>query len=639
MEVAQDEELFVWDTDEQLQTKYGGVVYWQNYDTFETDGIYSVSKLVENNGDQLRSQYLALIYELGEAKVNGIRVVEYLEIRPDFSYWWMTLLTEKCNFAKSPQIDNAIKMMAFKQWFKSKNYKHISLVSPNAVLAEAMHLLADELCVGFEWKEIKEKRPEESIVNRIYKRLPYYLQAFAWLTRHLVSRWSLKGVGVDKWKKTKAKATFVSYLFNLDSDASNNGYFDSRYWTALPQVLDDNQIESNWLHIYLEDDLLPNAKMAKNAVKRFNQSHEGSQVHVTLHSFLNLGLVFSALSDWYKLFRLRKLLRVSLQEKSGVYWPFLEEDYLNSMVGPTAMSNLLYLHLFKSAMSELPFQEKGVYLQENQGWELGFIYSWRAEGHGDGLVGMPHVPSKFWDLRSYFDPRSYEQSDRCSLPLPDCVAINGEAAKKMYLHGGYPEGDLVEVEALRYLHLNRRVKHQTGLAISKVGLKTLLVLGDYLKENTAHQMKLLQKTLQYIDNEIQYLVKAHPACPILAEDYPDLDLVVTNDPIPMLMEHCSLVYTSSTTSAAVDAYCSEKAVVTVLDPKGLNLSPLKGSEGVSFVGSPEAFAAVLNKIGQMKDIEGQGKDYFYLDPELPRWRELLVKNDKVEKQISLESVQ
>ncbi len=619
----QDSELLVWDIDDPLQGKHEQLVYWQSYNASETGGIYSAPKLVENNADQLRSQYLALIYELGEAKVNGKRVVEHLELQPGFSYWWMTLLTEKCNFAKSPQIDNVIKLMAFKAWLKGKGYKHILLVSANSKLAAAMHHLANDLVLGFEWQESKQQRIEKSLVMRIYNRLPYSLQAFVWLSKHLISRWSLRGVGVDEWKKTKAKTTFISYLFNLVPDAAKDGHYESRYWTALPQVLEEHQVNSNWLHLYVKDAFLTNSKEAAKVIKQFNKANGGNQVHVTLDSFLNSRLIFLVLWDWFQLFRLKKSLSIALQKKSGIYWPFLQEDYLNSMVGTAAMSNLLYLRLFQCAMSSLPSQKRGVYLQENQGWEFGFIHSWRESGHSNFLVGIPHTTIKFWDLRYFFDQRSYRQLDRCSLPVPDYVGINGEMAKKMVLEGGYPNEDLIEVEALRYLHLNQTAKHKAYLNVSGVGEMTLLVLGDYLKENTIQQMELLRIAAQRIDKIIKYIIKPHPACPILVEDYPELDLTITNDPIPTLIDHCSLVYTSSTTSAAVDAYCAGKPVVTVLDPKRLNLSPLKGSEGVSFVSSPDALAAVLNRMGQMKEVTGQGKDYFYLDPNLSRWKRLL----------------
>ena len=142
-------------------------------------------------------------------------------------------------------------------------------------------------------------------------------------------------------------------------------------------------------------------------------------------------------------------------------------------------------------------------------------------------------------------------------------------------------------------------------------------------------MEMLQKAVQYTANKkIKYIVKSHPACQILAKDYPDLDLVVTNDPIPMLIDHCSLVYTSNSTSAAVDAYYAGKPVVTFLNPGSLNFSPLRGSKSVLFVSSPRELASVLNDIGQIKGVRGQGEGYFYLDSKLPRWKNLLVKHKK-----------
>ncbi len=241
-------------------------------------------------------------------------------------------------------------------------------------------------------------------------------------------------------------------------------------------------------------------------------------------------------------------------------------------------------------------------------------------------MGVPHTTVRYWDLRYYFDPRSYRSLGKCRMPSPDYVCVNGAEAKNMLLASRYPESKLIEVEALRYLHLADDSKLRLDRNDIRFSERTILVLGDYLKENTSQQMELLRKASQYTNDEVQYLVKPHPACPILVEDYPELDLVVTNDPIPMLISYCSLVYTSSVTSAAVDAYCAGKHVVTALDPVKLNLSPLKGREGVSFVSSPQELAAVVSGIGQMKDIERQGKDYFYLDPELKRWRKLMLGN-------------
>ena len=83
-------------------------VLWCSYDPKGCNDVVSIPCLVEENSESLRSRYLEWIYDLGEIKINGKRIVDHLEIRSGFSYWWMTLLAEKCNYAKSPQIDDAI---------------------------------------------------------------------------------------------------------------------------------------------------------------------------------------------------------------------------------------------------------------------------------------------------------------------------------------------------------------------------------------------------------------------------------------------------------------------------------------------------------------------------------------------------
>jgi len=110
------------------------------------------------------------------------------------------------------------------------------------------------------------------------------------------------------------------------------------------------------------------------------------------------------------------------------------------------------------------------------------------------------------------------------------------------------------------------------------------------------------------------------------------------EPLSTLLAKCDIAYSSSLTAAAVDAYCAGVPIISVLDPSKLNMSPLIGYEDVTFVSSPEELAAVLNKIDDIKEIQEQGKDYFYLEAKLPRWRELLINNGKARNKIVLEEV-
>ena len=223
---------------------------------------------------------------------------------------------------------------------------------------------------------------------------------------------------------------------------------------------------------------------------------------------------------------------------------------------------------------------------------------------------------------NFFDPKNYKCTGtmRNCMPLPDFVGVNGSSAKQMYLYGGYPKEKVLNVEALRYLYLedNKSDKNNTT-----VRGQTILVLGDYLLEDTVRQMRLLHSSAGLLNETLKFIIKPHPACPINAEDYPDLKMKVVTDPIFKLFNQSHIVYTGSLTSAAVDAYCMGKKVVTILNPTSLNLSPLKDVKGVLFVSTPDELAKVLNNTDKAKDNNEQGREYFYLDNTLPKWRKLL----------------
>ncbi len=74
-------DLIVCDIDNQSDNSIHDVVYWSSYISSESDGVFSLPQLVEQNADYLKAEYLKLIYEFGEAKVNGKRIIDHLIIR------------------------------------------------------------------------------------------------------------------------------------------------------------------------------------------------------------------------------------------------------------------------------------------------------------------------------------------------------------------------------------------------------------------------------------------------------------------------------------------------------------------------------------------------------------------------------
>lgn len=618
--------VLVWDADGSSPAGEWTPVLWRNAIDKSLPKSVSIPSLIEADADSLKSRYLEWVHELGEKKIRGVRLVDYLEARPGFSFWWMTLIVEKCNFSKSPQITDAIRLMAFNDWATDRSIKRVVLVTANLPLAECMRLWCLSSGVTFDFQYLSDETEAPVLTKRLYQSTPYLFRALIWLARYLMDFWQMRGVGLSKWRQTKADITFVSYLFNLVPKALKAGEFESYYWSHLPRDLALEGCKTNWLHLYVKNELLTDSDAAVRAIRQFNSTADSAQTHVTLNTFLSVGVVFRTLLDagrlaWRSL-GLKRMLSSSSDSKLN-FWPLFERDWMLSTYGLTAMSNALTLNLFEAAMKNLPKQRVGMYLQENQGWEFALVSRWKALKHGH-LVGVPHSTVRYWDLRYFFDSRSYDTASGCALPIPDKVALNGAAELESYKLGGYPMGKVVEVEALRYLHLADASVRSKIPATSTNGQLRILVLCDYLMSNTQKQMNLLEKAMQFLPKNTIVTVKPHPACPLIAEDYPTLPMVVVTSPIWKLLYSCDVAYTSNATSAAADVYGAGLPVVSMLDLSALNQSPLRGREGVIFVVSAEDLAqALISFLDSSTPLAGERK-FFTIDHKLPRWRKLLL---------------
>lgn len=618
------EKLLIWDSEGSPPTGDYTAVLWRDFGAAVMSNGISIPRLIEENAEIIKARYLAWVYELGELNLYGKRLVDHLQLHPSFSYWWMTLLVEKCNYSKSPQIYDAIRLIAFSDWVGQRALDRVTLVSANQTLAMCLRSWCEKYGVAFDWQKLSKSNVSMHWSRHVFSLLPVAVQALVWLLKYLLKRWPLRGVGLRNWQEGAGSITFVSYLFNLVPEGMKVGRHESHYWGTLPEVLRREGYKINWLHLYSEDAVLPNAKKAAAIIKSFNKRADGMELHVTLDTFLTVRIVFNVLSDWIKLSwngeRLKELIE-SNDKGSLELWPLFVGDWRESTCGITAMSNALYRSLFDAAMKVLPKQQIGCYLQENQGWEFALIQTWRIANHGR-LIGVPHSSVRFWDLRYFFDPRNYRKNKNELMPLPDQVALNGNAATDAYLKGGYPSDDLIQVEALRYLYLSYTKAH-TSLKSSNMGQGLrLLVLGDYLARNTQIQMRLLAQAAALLPIGTIIIAKPHPACHINAEDYPELRMRVTNQPLIELLPHCDVVFTSAVTSAAVDAYCAGVPVVSTVDPTMLNMSPLRGYAGVFYVGTPTELIRALQSICSDEFFASSLSNIFTLSTNLPRWRKL-----------------
>jgi len=136
-------------------------------------------------------------------------------------------------------------------------------------------------------------------------------------------------------------------------------------------------------------------------------------------------------------------------------------------------------------------------------------------------------------------------------------------------------------------------------------------------------LKLLEAASGKLPLDATYTVKPHPYLMIDPAQFESLRLNVTTEPLEKILPDFAVAYSANMTSAALDAYLAGLEVIVMLDDTQLNLSPLRGQSGVTFVSTPEELAAALDRAHGHPETKVNNKEFFFLDPALPRWSRLL----------------
>lgn len=611
--------LLVWDSISEPPIGDWTLIFWRSFHKPERGSEISIPSLIENNAHALKKRLLEWIYSLGESNLGNKRLVDQLELRDGFSYWWMTLIAEK-NYGKSSRFYDAVRLLVLNDLIQEQRPKEIIFVSNDPPIAKTIKKTCQNLFIDFKWRRAEDCFSKGFVWRRCYNCLPLSVQAIATLVKYLYQRKTIK---TQNKTRVESQITFVDYLIHLDQDALKTKRFASNYWTSLLNYFAENKIPINWIHHYVSSESIPTAKNANDIIGQFNQNGSGLELHSLFDEAINFSMICSTIGDYislvWKSIKLQKIKSHFQPASTAInFWPLFKLDWLKSMRGNVAMNNCILLNLIENTVKRLPQQQLGVYLLENQAWEMAFIYAWRANGHG-ALVGVQHSTVRYWDLRYFYNERSYLQRGKNELPMPDQVAVNGPIALQTYLGEGYPANQLFEVEALRFLYFNDNSKVETDR--KKNSKLRVLICGDLVPEVSHQMMLLIEAASLKLPPNTEYILKPHPGHLIDAREYSNMSIITSTLPVSELFADCDVVFASNITSAAVDAYCYGLPVVQVLDANAFNLSPLRGLAGVRYVTNSEELTSALTNLS-CSDWEGD-KPFFCIDPQLIRWQKLL----------------
>ena len=621
--------VLIWDAEGDPPAGEWTTILWRAFAPAGSRHVVSMPTFVEERAGDLRARYLAWVFDLAQGRLAGTRVVEHLELRPGFSYWWMTTLAHTPNYYESPHITDAVKCLAFEDWCREVlggNLTAVRLCTRNGALHEVFRAYCRAKRIEFQADLAKPAPLGSRRRGGLSRRALRARSRAAAAARELRS---LVRVRRAEPLRTPTALCFFDLLIYLKPDAFKYGAFRSDYWGDLTSVLEQSQVSSTWIHIFYPQPEVRTPSEADALLERFNAGSGGRAFHALLDSRLDWRRLVATLSSYARLaasaVRLRGVAVLFSPAGSGFnFWPFFRRNWYESLLGASAIRNCLRLALYEAELKALPRQSTGLFIQENQPWEMALLYAWRAAGHGR-IIGVPHTTVRFWDLRYFYDSRSYDCSGSHALPTPDIVAVNGPVSFEAYRQGGFPASRLVEVEALRFSHLldaRAAAREKVRQEREDSAGRRVLICGDNIPGSNDKLMRIVERAARLLPSSTRYVFKPHKAGVFDPAKYPLLNVLVQDGRLAQMLQECDIAITGNVTSAAADAYCLGRSVAVLADGDSLNGSPLRALPGVRQFANPEELADIIGS-GDPAPAASGAASLFRLDRDLPRWRELL----------------
>jgi len=591
-------------------------IYWNEFGTNQSNDLISLPTYIEQNEEALRRRFLEFVYEVGQYRVAGRTVIERLQIDEDFSYWWLTLFALRRTHPDSG-IPETIKLLALEEIVKKMNISEITI---NIQEPRARRCIKD-FCLNLEISCTDIGPPSHRTKSRFSLRgfSPKWCIALATLCRQT---WRSRSFNQNQIAESNGKSiALFDYLTGFEAEAADAGTYRSRFWSNLPELLEEQFDKLIWNHTREIGDSSSSRKSAEKLLSTLNVHPVSS--HKLFESKIGLQIFWRVVRDYCRLHK----SRIGRTETKTMFtpvnsdlplWPLFRTEWIDSLRGSTAIRHLILLHTIREMVGQMPRQLVGIYLLENQPWELVLTNAWKRAGHGT-LIGMPQAAPKYWEVRQFVDSRSRTDLGLSKFPQPDLIASTSLRGRQMLLSSGVSQDQVIDVEALSYQYLINLQKSKDSSEKFSTANPTVTLLGDFSVDETRQLLDICSPVLA--QNGHSAIFKAHPTSPLNKSEIAKYGITEFVGDLGALLTSSRLVITTSFTSAAVDAYCLGIPLLLFSNGKDLNMSPLRDEPGVQFFHDSISLQALLEQTTGLET--SSSRDFFNLDLNLYRWRQSL----------------
>lgn len=616
--VNKQSSLLIWDCDEEIPEWDGPVFLWRSFYESAIKDSRSIPMILEKESECWREKLLALIYEFGFSRNGSKNVIEHLELEEGFSYWWLSLMAQKDIIQYSKHLYDILKLLVTEDQVRRMPYalSAIHVKSDHKRLVTVLRNWANTQSYIFSAEPVQARSLKQKLLDSVPLRITVFMKGLLVLFKFIVQRISLRPTETPRGAN---RITFFDVFTHLNTRSFETGRFESNYWTILVDFFNKEGIGVNWFHWFFKHKFIKTLPGAVKLARKFNGSDPG-MYHLVGDARISIGQCFQVIGlfwriNWLSLKIMHKNKKATVSGSEMNFWPILKIDWYESFFGARAYLNLFSVCVIKDFTKKIPRQSLGVYIQENQPWEFAICYYWKKYGH-EKLVSVAHTTIPFWDFRYYFDKRSFHHGGY-KPPFPDLMAVNGKDAYQKMKATGFPTEKLIELEALRYMHLGNSIKKVT--TEGRCTLR-LLVLGDLVTEITNSQLSFLNKAIDRYNLKIDAVFKPHPASKETPESLIK-NMEVSYRSMGEELLRSDVVFVNNVTSGAADPYQMGVPVIVLNLGINVNFSPLFSRDDVFFVSNTEEFYKAL--VFYQDSPQLNQPDFFNIDASLTKWKELI----------------
>ena len=596
--------LLLWDTD---QPPNGFSGRW-----------ISLPSEVSANRINLRAQYATWIEAMGTTPVRGRSLAERLVIEPGLSYWWMTAPAEY-PFEESSLAYTVLRLMAVTDVVQREGIRKIA----STLTSEASNGTLDDWCQRTGRSFVHSTSQPRHMARSTQAVKDLLNAARRWLRASRDSRPTHSTHDNERGDRGSDSVLIVDYLAHV---GHTRGRPHSHYWASLPEVMRARGARIAWLHLFV-----PTMKTPKtaDALTLAQQLPLVTERHDIAQTSINARALLGALITYLRICRLRlSFVRYHPQVLVRGLNPSLliRENTRDHFLGLQAMDNALWLRIFDNYLKKAPTLRLGLYLQENQPWELAFLYAWRRYNHGT-VMGVQHTTVRFWDFR-YLKQAETEQSPRTAMPKPDVTVLNGDGALTA-LAGFSPLGKHVKVaEATRFLESESDVNDVRNEM--RTGPPCLLLVVEYDPGYADRQARLTRSVCRVAEvrgEELKIVWRPHPASTRPLPELPSSVIVDQDTSIDQLLIEADVAMVGNFSSTILRAQALGTSIVRLPSPRTLGNEPEDSGPSALPITTPNLLIDLLLRASMSRKEQEDGSSslisVFALNPDLPLWRDLL----------------